>query len=180
MRPSPVLFCLSAATMLSCSNRPAVAGHEPTEDETAVLMAVERFFETMTSRDATGARAVLDPEGDFVSVRWNDDGESVVRRAPNRDYLDGLPGETETYLERMWDSEVLIHGPIAIVWTPYDFHIDGEFSHCGVDAFQLLRTEAGWIITGGTYTVERTGCPESALGPLVDPGTEDGGTAPGR
>jgi hypothetical protein len=50
---------LSAALTLSCSIDPAVATPERTDDETAVLAAVERMFEAMTSRDAGGARAVL-------------------------------------------------------------------------------------------------------------------------
>jgi hypothetical protein len=164
MRRSSVLTLLSVATILSCSRTGASDRPDRTEEERAVLMAVQRFFDTMTSKNAAGARQVLDPEGDFVSVRWNSDGGRVVRRAPNSAYLRGLETETATYLERMWDSEVRVHGPIAIVWTPYDFHIDGKFSHCGIDAFQLLRTETGWTVTGGTYTVERTGCPESPLG----------------
>ena len=131
-------------------------------------MAVERLFETMTARDPVGAREVLDPEGDFVSVRWTEEGTEVVRRASNQAYLEGLEGQTETYRERIWEPEVLVHGPIAVVWAPYDFYVDGEFSHCGIDAFQLLRTDDGWTITGGTYTVERTDCPESPLGPPRD------------
>jgi len=130
-----------------------------------VLGAVGRFFETMTAKDSAGARAVLDPAGGFVSVRWSDDGTRIVRRSSNEAYLDGLDGQAATYLERVWESEVRVHEPIAMVWTPYDFHIDGEFSHCGIDVFQLLLTETGWVITGGTYTVERIGCPESPLGP---------------
>ena len=69
---------------------------------------------------------------------------------------------------RAWDSEVRIRGPIPTEWTPYDFHIDGKFSHCGVDAFQLLQTPTGSVITGGTYTVERAGCKASPLGPPAD------------
>jgi hypothetical protein len=47
-------------------------------------------------------------------------------------------------------------------------HSEDDFLYRGQvqrlrDAFQLPPTEAGWIITGGTYTVERTGCPESPL-----------------
>ena len=49
--------------------------------------------------------------------------------------------------------------------APYDFHRDGEFSHCGVDAFTLVRTESGWKISGGVYTVETEGCAPSPLGP---------------
>lgn len=165
MRRGSLLFLVSITIALACSHNPKIADRERTDEEAAVLTTVQRLFETMTAKDSAGARAVLDPEGDFVSVRWNADGERVVRRTSNRDYLEGLASRTETYLERMWESEVRIHGPIAVVWTPYDFYIDGDFSHCGVDAFQLLRTEAGWIITGGTYTVERTGCGESPLGP---------------
>jgi len=168
MRRISILSLIAIAMTLSCSRDPQIANRERTDEEAAVLMAVERFFETMTSKDAAGARAVLDPEGDFVSVRWNEDGERVVRRSSIREYLEGLEAEKETYLERMWESKVWIHDPIAFVWTPYDFHIDGKFSHCGIDGFQLLQTSAGWIITGGTYTVERTGCEESPLGP---PGT---------
>ncbi len=164
MRRRSLLFLLSIAMTLSCAH-PRAADRERTGEEAEVLTSVQQFFETMTSKDAAGARAVLDPDGDFVSVRWNDDGERVVRRASIRDYLEGLESRTETLLERMWESEIRMHGPIAAVWTPYDFYMDGKFSHCGIDAFQLLRTEAGWIITGGLYTVERTGCGQSPLGP---------------
>jgi hypothetical protein len=66
----------------------------------------------------------------------------------------------------MWDPDVRIHGAIAVVWTRYDFWVDGKFSHCGVDAFDLVKTAEGWRIAGGVYTVERTGCPPSPLGPL--------------
>lgn len=165
LRSSLILAIISMT--LSCSVGRKPADHERTAAEAAALKTVQRFFDTMTSKDAAGASAVLDPEGSFVSVRWNDDGQPVVRRASNRAYLDGLASEGKTYLERMWDADVQAHGPIATVRTPYDFHIDGVFSHCGVDMFQLLQTEGGWIITGGTYTVERSGCSKGPLGPPV-------------
>ncbi len=157
-------------------HRPATPSESPpvpaprSPDEEEVLAAVQRFFDTMPARDVEGARSVLDPEGDFVSVRRDETGHRVVRRAPNADYLERLPALNETYLERLWNAEVRIHGPIATVWAPYDFYIDDQFSHCGVDAFQLLKTDDGWMITGGIYTVEQEGCPESPLGPLATAG----------
>lgn len=136
-----------------------------TPAERAVLAAAQQFFDTMASKDVDGAAAVLDPAGDFVSVRWDPAGTPIVRRASVQSYLESMETEPSAYLERMWDAEVRIQGPIATVWAPYDFHIDGEFSHCGIDAFQLLRTDNGWVVTGATYTVERTGCSTSPLGP---------------
>lgn len=168
MRLPSVIVLTSVVLTLSCASGTEAPEPQDSVDEMAVLAAVQGFFDTMTSRDAEGARAVLDPDGDFVSVRWNDAGERMVRRSSNEDYLRSLATDTEEYVERMWEPEVWVHGPIAMVWTAYDFHIDGRFSHCGIDAFQLLRTTEGWMITGGTYTVERVDCADSPLGPLAD------------
>jgi hypothetical protein len=166
MQIKSLLILASLMITLSFSpNQPRAADMEHSDEEAAVLATVQRFFETLMSKDVATARTLLDPEGDFISVRWDDAGERIIRRTSIGEYLQGLAAGTTPYLERMWDPEVRIRGPIATVWAPYDFHIEGIFSHCGIDAFQLLHTEAGWIITGATYTVERDGCGDSPLGP---------------
>jgi hypothetical protein len=55
-------------------------------------------------------------------------------------------------IERMWDPEVRIDGPVATVWAPYDFYSATEFSHCGTDAFQLAKTADGWKVAMISYT----------------------------
>jgi hypothetical protein len=132
--------------------------------EEAVLTTVQRFFDTMLARDVEGAREILVPEGQFFSVRIVD-GKKVVRSSTNEEYLNGLASAEGDWLERTWDPEVRIQGDLATVWAPYDFFVDGEFSHCGVDAFHLMKIEGTWKITGGSYTVEREGCVPSPLGP---------------
>ena len=67
--------------------------------------------------------------------------------------------------ERIWNAEVRVNGLIATVTAPYDFWIDGKFSHCGVDSFDFIKTGDGWKIAGGVYTVEQK-CAPSPLGPL--------------
>jgi serine/threonine protein kinase len=47
----------------------------------------------------------------------------------------------------------------------YDFWRDGSYSHCGVDAFDLIKVDGQWRIAGGMYTVEAA-CEPSPLGPL--------------
>jgi hypothetical protein len=46
------------------------------------------------------------------------------------------------------------------VWTEYDFHLGDKFSHCGVDAFHLLKTSAGWKVVALSDTARREGCPK--------------------
>ena len=135
------------------------------DEQAAVLAALQKFFDTMATRDVEGARAVLMPEGRLFSVR-DQSGQSSTRSQSVEDYLASLGKGKQAYRERFWNPEVRVHGAVAAVWTPYDFWVDGKFSHCGIDVFDFVKTAEGWKISGGLYTVERTGCAPSPLGPL--------------
>ena len=137
-------------------------------DREAVLAVVQEFFDTMTAADSAGARAIMLPEGVSFGVREQADG-LFLRSRSNGEYIAGLAGREERVVERMWDPTVLIHERLAVVWTPYDIYVDGEFLHCGVDAFTLLETEEGWKIATAAFTMEPTGCDPSPLGPLEEP-----------
>jgi hypothetical protein len=129
----------------------------------SVLAAVQTFFNTMSTRDSAGAAAVMRADGIAHSVRYGPD-SVTIRASPNSGYLASV-GRREGLLERMWDATVLIHRDLATVWTPYDFHIGGRFSHCGVDSFLLAREKGRWRVLSAAYTVEPTGCAPSPLGP---------------
>ena len=131
--------------------------------EDSVRATVQEFFRTMTARDSAGARRVLLDDGVMWSMRESDKGFAMWRRT-NDEYVAGLSKPGETWLERMWQPTVLVHGRVATLWTAYDFHVSGKFSHCGVDAITLVRTDSGWRIASFVYTVETTGCTPSPLG----------------
>ena len=92
------------------------------------------------------------------------DGKPDVRAFANEEYFAQLQSSKQKMQERIWSPEVRINGLIATIVAPYDFWIDGKFSHCGVDAFDLIKTEEGWKIAGGVYTVQQQ-CAPSPLGP---------------
>lgn len=140
-----------------------VHAQAPSERD-AVMKAMETFLATMTARDIEGARSILVPQGRFHRVQIAKDKQTVGSMS-NEEYLAQLQSNKQTYRERIWNPEVRVHGPIATLWAPYDFWVDGKFSHCGVDAFEFVKTEEGWKIAGGTYTIEFT-CEPSPLGPL--------------
>jgi len=143
------------------------AGQPAADERTAVLAAVQNFFDTMASADVAAGRAGSIPEGRFFSVRESTSGgPPSIRSFTNEESYNRMASDKRRLRERMWNPEVRVHGPIAVVWTPYDFWVDGKFSHCGVDAFNLVKTPDGWKMAGGLYTVEQTGCAPSPLGPL--------------
>jgi hypothetical protein len=104
------------------------------------------------------------PDARFFSAAERD-GKMTVRPSTGDAFVASFSNPNRAKaLERMWDPEVRVRGAIAQLWTRYDFHGNGTFSHCGVDAFNLVKTDEGWKIAGAMWTVERTGCAPSPLG----------------
>lgn len=132
--------------------------------EEAVLRTVQQLFEAMARRDTAGLNAVLTPEGQLVAVVVNGD-STRLRSTSHAEFIATIGTPGQALLERIWEPAVHISGPFAVVWAPYDFYLGRQFSHCGIDAFTLVRTPAGWRISGGSYSTVRTGCPASPLGP---------------
>lgn len=79
------------------------------------------------------------------------------------------------YLER-WtgDPMVTIRGRLAAVWGEYEYWIDGEFSHCGIDAAQHVKVDDTWKIANWTWTVEPEGCPTDPSRQAQEPADTDG------
>jgi hypothetical protein len=163
-----VLFSGAACLLVALLAAVPARGQETyATDHVEVLAVVDRFFETMTAADSAGARAIMLPEGVSFGVR--EGGEGLFLGAmPNAEYIAGLPQRSSRIVERIWDPTVMIHERLAVVWAPYDLYADGQFLHCGVDAFTLLETEEGWKIAGVAFTMEPEGCEPSPLGPLEE------------
>jgi len=51
-----------------------------------------------------------------------------------------------------------IDGDVAQVWAYYTFHRNQQFSHCGVDAFMLLKVGTEWKITQLADSRRTEGC----------------------
>jgi putative lumazine-binding protein len=135
------------------------------DDRAEITAVVQKLFDAIAARDAEMAKQAVLADAQFVSARTQD-GKVVTRRTTLQQFVENLAKGTNRQLERMWNPEVRVQGTIATLWAPYDFYRDGTFSHCGIDAFDLVKTPDGWRIAGGVWSVETTGCPASPLGPV--------------
>ena len=160
----PSLTIAIAFTALVTSTVPAAA-QTPQAARDSVIAAVNEFFRAMTTRDTTATNRVQFADGVSYAVRAQGD-SFVISRRGNEGWTRQLATMRDTLVERMWQPVVQVHGPIATVWAPYDIHRNRQFVHCGVDAFTLIRSSAGWKIATVAFTAEPTGCAPSPLGPL--------------
>jgi ketosteroid isomerase-like protein len=149
----------SHATLAAQSTQAAPA------DTTSPVAVVQRLFDAMARGDSATLRALLVPGMHFVALSADAAAPAAPRMQADTTFIQSLGRQRQRLLERMWEPVVRVQGSIATVWAPYDFHIDGKFSHCGVDTATLLRTARGWQIATLAYTVQRTGCAPSPLGP---------------
>lgn len=147
-------FCILGAG-LACA--------QSTEGGTqAVIQTVERLFQAMASRDAAAMRATLLPGARFHAVRSG----GAVSAGSDEEFIARITALKEEPLERMRDPRVLVSGRLATLWAEYDFHLGGRFSHCGVDAVQLVKTQEGWKIVSLAWTVQKEECRSIPAGPL--------------
>ena len=149
-----------ATALLAVS--PAVAQTTTASDERAqVLAVVQRLWDGMKARDTAMVRSLFDTAATLSRV-VNRNGVASIQYTPISGFIEALGRSNDAWNETMYSPEVRIDGPLAIVWTEYDFHLGTRFSHCGVDAFQLLKTSAGWKIIAISDTAKREGCPTRA------------------
>ncbi len=134
-------------------------------DEAEALATVDSALALISAEDFVGLTDLMLEEASEYIVYEQADGElgySFRSRAEQR-----AAAADGNYVERGFEPEVRVQGHLATVWLPYDFYIDGELSHCGVDAFILLRTDEGWRIASIAWTVEQP--PDCRLHPEGPP-----------
>ncbi len=130
-------------------------------EEKDVIATAQRLFDAMAAHNADTARALFTPGAPLTAVRVN--GE--ISNSTSEQFASHVGAAKDAWLERMWNPKVLMRRGLAIVWADYDFHLNGKFSHCGVDSFTLVRGQEGWKISAVAYTTETSGCAPSPLGP---------------
>ena len=134
-------------------------GHQSGE-EAAVLQATDRYLTAISESDLEAMAAMQTPDGMTYQWRPTEGGDMHITAHPNSFWTDPTRDDGHVYRERYWSPTVMIRGGIAVVWTPYEFWIDGETSHCGVDVFDFVKIDGKWLVSNAMWTVEPEACTE--------------------
>lgn len=156
---TPRLAALAAGALALATFGAPTSARAQTAEEKEVVAVVEKFFAGMLARDTAMMRTTFDPAARLFGVGTPRGGKPTVRATPMDDFLANVArGTGEGANERIYAPEVRIDGNLATVWTFYTLHVGERFSHCGIDAFQLLKLPAGWKIVAVADTRRTTGC----------------------
>ncbi len=158
MRMSPQFrsSCTLLAILASVVSPADALRAQAVDDQRDIAAVLARFTDAMRDKDTAGVRAVFDPGARLVGMRQREGAPPYVQSLSVSDFVAFLGRDTRPHwTERLWSPEVMVNGTLASVWAEYDFHFGSTFSHCGIDAIQLLKTVAGWRIVSiaDTFTL---------------------------
>ncbi len=113
----------------------------------SVKLVVNKMFTGMKQADAVMLKECFADSAVLQTVAKSKDGKVSVRNEPIDDFIKqiaSLPkGDAD---ERITFDMVKVDADLASVWTPYQFYYKGNFSHCGVNSFQLVKINGEWKI----------------------------------
>ena len=135
-----ILFFLTASVLFY-----SAANSQTTED--SVKATVNQLFTGMKNSDPAMIRSAFSDSAILQSVGRSKEGKTVIEN----DKIDEFAKSISQIKKGAADEQIVfetikIDGPLAMVWAPYKFYFDGNFSHCGVDCFQLVRINGAWKI----------------------------------
>lgn len=148
---------VAGAAILLGAAAPGSAQQTPDQsEEQAVRAVVDRLFDGMRARDTTMIRSTFAGEAQFYSL-GREGGVEITTPSEFITSISAAPPEL-VLDEVLHDVEIRIDGPLAVVWTYYDFFAGDRFSHCGYDAMQMLKVRGEWKIVALSDTRRREGC----------------------
>lgn len=132
---------------------------EPAELE--VRSAIEKFFEGFHAKNAATIQTTVGEGIILQTIAVNKEGDTVVRSESYEEFIAAITGipDSVDFKELIHDYRIRIDGPMAHVWTPYEFWVNEQFSHCGVNSFQLVKQGGKWKIIYLIDTRRKENCP---------------------
>jgi hypothetical protein len=112
-----------------------------------VQKTIETFFEGFHAKDTVKIKSTCSEKLILQSISESPKGNKFSEESPKEFYVSmaTIPADVK-FEERILSYHIQVDGTMANVWTPYEFYINGKFSHKGVNAFTLFKDATGWKI----------------------------------
>ncbi|WP_266170058.1 hypothetical protein [Dyella subtropica] len=154
LAPFAALAFIAMLALAPLASARASTPEERAVEEQAVLAPFQSVLDAIAKRDHNLMRDNLLPGGMATLKR----GDKITQLHFDT-FIDHIPVTgSQQLLERIHDPLVRIDDDIAVIWTPYEFLIDGKVDHCGTDIAHLVKREGRWLIAGIADT-QRMDCP---------------------
>ena len=137
-----------------------VIGYAQDQAQDEVRKSIEVFFKGFHQQDSIMIKSVVSEDIKLQTMGVDKEGKNRMRTDPFDGFLKSiisLPDSIQ-FREELLEFKIQVDGPMAHAWTRYNFWVNGELSHCGVNSFQLFDDGTRWRIIYLADTRRRSGC----------------------
>jgi len=130
--------------------------NQKNKDEDQIKSVILKTFSAMKSVDSVVLKSCFTEKALLHISQVRPEG-NIVREMPIANFMQNVmsrkPGDMD---ERVlsW-GPILIDHEIATAWVPYEFYLNGKFTHKGVDAFILVKVGEEYKIQTLLYNMQK-------------------------
>jgi len=139
------MICMLFATQTSLfAQTTNTTGSAASEKE--VKQVIQNMFQAMLQGDTSLLRNCFSDKVIFQTIVNKPEGV-MINTMPINDFIQSVGKQTPNALdERIEFGAIQLDPLMATVWTPYTFYFKGQYSHKGINSFQLVKFKEGWKI----------------------------------
>ncbi|MEM7486924.1 MAG: nuclear transport factor 2 family protein [Bacteroidota bacterium] len=146
---------------LFTSTKVLAQGPNPSElDEKAIKAVINTFFDGFHKQDSSIIKSTVAENVILQTTSRNKDGKTQFRSTAFSKFLTSICSipDSVKFKEKLTSFSVQVDRTMANAWVGYEFWLREEFSHCGINSFQLINFEGDWKIVYLIDTRGKSGC----------------------
>ena len=137
------IICLCCSLVFISTTKAQEMSNKETKE---VATLINTMFAAMKNSDTNLLKTCFSKNAVFQTIVTKD-GTTEVRNELVQDFINSVGKQPVSSLdERIKIDTILIDATLASVWTPYQFYYKGQYSHQGVNSFQIVHLSEGWKI----------------------------------
>jgi len=156
-RYSLAFFCLAFITVNAQGpNPPEIDAQEQ------VKQVIETFFDGFHKQDSSIIKNTLIDKVVLQTTGRDLEGKTRFREENLSEVLASICSIPDSikFEERLTSFSIQVDRTMANAWVGYEFWLNDEFSHCGINSFQLVDFDGEWKIIYLIDTRGKAGCLE--------------------
>ncbi len=131
-------------------------GQQKSSDEDQIKAVILKTFSAMKAVDTVALKSCFTTNALLNVSQIRPEG-TIVREVPISKFVQSVLSRKQGDMDERvlsW-GPILIDHEIATAWVPYEFYLNGKFSHKGVDVFLLVKTGNEFKIQTLLYNMQK-------------------------
>ncbi len=149
---------------LVCFVKTSAQGPNPPEvtPEQEVKQVVEAFFDGFHKQDSLAMKSLVTDDVVLQTTARNKQGKTLFKTEKFDKLITSITSipDSITFQEKLTSFSIQVDRTMANAWVGYEFWLNGKFSHCGINSFQLVNFDGDWKIIYLIDTRGKAGCLE--------------------